>query len=113
MLKKIACFFMISIFIFVTACDSCRTRDRFDQPGMDLSLDFALVDGNLVFCRKDGIYCIDVSHPDNPRCLVPFPESGVENSSAVGEPFVYMENNRGNITVSYFIFHGLYHLGFF
>lgn len=107
MLKKIACFFMISIFIFGTACDSCRTRDRFDQPGMDLSLDFALVDGNLVFCRKDGIYCIDVSHPDNPRCLVPFPESGVENYSAVGEPFVYMENNHGNVTVSYFIFHAL------
>ena len=68
---------------------------------MDLSLDFALVDGNLVFCRKDGIYCIDVSNPENLRRLVPFPESGVENSSAFGEPFVYMENNFSRLTKQY------------
>ena len=107
MRKKLFYLSMISIFILALVSYPWHTRYLFDLSDMDLSLDFALVDGNLVFCAKDGIYCVDVSNPENRQCLVPYPQSYVENIPATGEPFVYMENDHGNVTVSYSIFHHL------
>lgn len=107
MRKKLFYLSMISIFILALVSYPWHTRYLFDLPDMDLSLDFALVDGNLVFCAKDGIYCVDVSNPENRQCLVPYPQSYVESVPAAGEPFVYIENDHGNVTVSYSIFHHL------
>lgn len=86
---------------------SWHTRYLFDLSDMDLSRDFTLVDGNLVFCAKDGIYCVAISNPENRLCLVSYPKSYVENIPAAGEPFIYMENYCGNVTVNYSIFHYL------
>ena len=71
--KKLLYLSMIIIIIFIFAFTSYtwHTRYLFDLPNMDLSLDFALVDGNLVFCAKDGIYCVDVSNPENRQFLIP------------------------------------------
>lgn len=107
MFKKIFYLSIASAFILVLISYAWQTHYLFDLPDIDLSLDFALVDGNLVFCAQDGIYYADVSNPEHRHCLVPYPKSYVENIPAAGEPFIYMENNCGNVTVSYSIFHHL------
>jgi len=107
MFKKLFYFSTVSIFILALFLYTWHIRHLVDLPDMDLSLDFALVDGHLVFCAKDGVYAMDVANPQNRRCLVSYPRDYLATQPSSGKPFIYMENNLDTVTLTYWLFHYL------
>lgn len=102
----------LSIFLSTLVCSmficGCQNGTYLEPPNMDVTMDFALVGDNLIYCTEDGIYRTNLKQTENDTPLLLYPEDYVKNLPASRKPNVYIDQSTETpvLNVSLFRYYG-------
>lgn len=75
----------------------------FDQPNMDLTRDFVLVDNTLFYSTTDGIYKTNLQQPEQRSLWLAYPDKLIQTPS-YGKPSIYYERDGDNVYLNFYVF---------
>lgn len=82
---------------------TAQSQYLFDQPDMDLTRDFALLDGTLFYSTADGIYKTSLQQLEQRSLWLAYPDKLIQTPS-YGKPSIYYERDGDNVYLNFYVF---------